>query len=240
MGNKLDDFLNSSCAKSYGCYLNQEYDPYVYCKKYKDTSGNWKSSNNSTIYKPYEQLKECIESNAVSNTGISKANTSHGKIKYTCTYNVTNEVLCPPEGCGDPIIDPIIGLSVIYRNINLSNPFPGILGTGRVPGSNWRNSEDISNIITNNRGVTTDRVYFDRDPLYKITLTPAIIKDIRQYNQQQSSLDAGYADFEMLCDPDGTKCLSNFIRASRFTNLFSGCGIGKQTDPSRCVQGEVW
>ena len=231
IGSRLGEFLASGCANTYGCVMSGSSK--VQCKRYQDTSGTWRTASGSSYYTAYNQLRACVQSKVVSTTGTVAFNED---TKYECEYNVRNRVMCPPGSC-----DEQVGLSVIYRNINLSDPFPGLAGTGRTPGNNWNVSYYINTYIKNNRGVDTDRVYFDRDPLYKITLTPAIIKSIRQYNQRQLQLDDGYSDFKMTCLRNGEKCLSDFIRESSFTNLFSGCGIsGRQINPSRCVSNEAW
>ncbi|MGE5455842.1 MAG: hypothetical protein ACM3O4_01875 [Ignavibacteriales bacterium] len=230
IGGRLGEFLASGCAQTYGCVQQGSL---VQCNKYQDTYGTWRTASGSSYYTVYNQLRACVQSKVVSTTGSVAFNED---TKYECTYNVQNRVMCPPGDC-----DEQVGLSVVYRDINLSDPFPGINGTGRTPGNNWNISYYINTYITNNRGVTTDRVYYDRDPLYKITLTPAIIKSIRQYNQREVQLNDGYADFAMSCLNNGTKCLSGFIREGSFTNLFSGCGIsGKQINPSRCAANEAW
>ncbi len=231
IGSRLGEFLASGCANTYGCVMSGSSK--VQCNKYQDTNGVWRTASGNSYYSVYNQLRACVQSKVVSTTGSIAFNED---TKYECEYNVRNRVMCPPGSC-----DEQVGLSVIYRNINLSDPFPGLSGTGRKPGNNWSVSYYINTYITNNRGVTTDRVYFDRDPLYKITLTPAVIKSIRQYNRRQTQLDEGYADFKMRCLLNGEKCLSGFIRESSFTNLFSGCGIsGKQINPSRCASNEAW
>lgn len=108
---------------------------------------------------------------------------------------------CPEGNCTDPDPDPdlgdcivdgkpvyecgnVAGLSVIYRVVDLDNPFPGIDGTGRtLPSySNWYNKDYI---ITNNRGVNGNALYTSNiTPLYSATLNPAVIKAIRADNEK--------------------------------------------------------
>ncbi|MGE5455841.1 MAG: hypothetical protein ACM3O4_01870 [Ignavibacteriales bacterium] len=181
----------------------------------------------------YSKLQKCLMGN---NNGSTPTEAFNGRTKYECQYRVVNQIVCPVGQTCD-----YVGLSVVYRPIQLDDPFPGLSGSGRTPGSNWNNSSTISEYIINNRDVSANRVYYDRDPLYKITLTPSIIKSIREYNKKQSQLYNGYSDFQMNCLSNGTRCLSGFIREGSFTNLFSGCGIsGKQINPSRCAANEAW
>ena len=69
--------------------------------------------------------------------------------KYSCKFNIKNEFLvdnedpddpdpdepCEGEGCE---LDLLAGdIKVIYRPIDLDDPFPGLDGTGRTTGANW-------------------------------------------------------------------------------------------------------
>ena len=87
--------------------------------------------------------------------------------------------------------------SIIYREIDLDNPFPGQaialrkIGSGvfsknnksRVPGFNWNDVDLVKNKITKNSGTENDDIYIDSKPMYQITLTPAKIKKIKEYNE---------------------------------------------------------
>lgn len=138
---------------------------------------------------------------------------------YKCPILIKNDIMgkeCEkdPEGC-DPV-----GIDVIYRTIKLGSSsvaFPSIDGNGRKPGSNWYSGDGslVNNYITNNRGVKGEEVY-NLTPLYKITLTPAIIKQIRDYNKK---VDYGTYD-TLTCSVDdsgrasGRKCISSFIHSN--------------------------
>lgn len=102
---------------------------------------------------------------------------------------------CNNEPCADPddfgdcidssgnfICEKSNDLNIIYRVIDLDNPFPGTDSKGRSPGVNWIGHEDI---IKNNRGVEGNALYNSNnvEPLYSMTLTPALIKEIRAGNQ---------------------------------------------------------
>lgn len=89
-------------------------------------------------------------------------------------------------------------LNLIYRVIDLDNPFPGTDGRGRTPGVNWMGKEDV---ITNNRNMEGSAIYNkDVEPLYSMTLTPALIKEIRAGNHKTDSL-LGYTSSMMY--PEG-------------------------------------
>lgn len=121
------------------------------------------------------------------------------------------------------------GVTIIYRPIDLSNPFPSIdadqsvkqsgLNTGmfnlnvkgRYPGYNWNGSQVVKNNIFKNRKVSTTEVY-NQTPLYHFELDTATILNIRDYNK-----DKKYDDFTLDCvtaydNPRlGTSCLSGFV-----------------------------
>ncbi len=135
------------------------------------------------------------------------------------------------------------GIDVIYRTIKLGSQdvaFPGENGEGRTPGANWDEEGLVDSYITNNRGVSGDEVY-QLEPLYKITLTPQIIKEIRRYNQ----LVDDYGDFNLNCDAGkGTRCMSNFIHGMvsgegtsfNFSTYFSGtCASASRVDFMSCA-----
>lgn len=74
------------------------------------------------------------------------------------------------EECRD-----LAGLNVIYRVVDLNDPFP----EGRSPGTNWIGKEGV---ITDNRDVSGMQLYSSSEvePLYSFELTPAVIKEIRR------------------------------------------------------------
>lgn len=172
--------------------------------------------------------------------------------KYSCTYKVHNEIIenkdpnCEGDNCtscGSVNCTPgtLKGLNLIYRPIALSNPFPGIYGTGRTPGSNWNSSSDISSYITNNRGVKEDRLYYDKYPMYQITLTPALIQKIRDYNDTTT-----YNDFNMDClESNGRECKSQFLRGGLegsydFSSQFKTCKMAGNKGSTTCCGVGNW
>ena len=163
-----------------------------------------------------------------------------------CTTCPPNNPNCnAPCNPGDPGCDKggPLGVDIIYRTISLiskDQAFPGDDGSGRTPGSNWNDTE-ITNNITNNRGFENYDIY-KQSPMYEITLTPTLMKEIREYNKKQNSKlitiydgntantgVAGYGDYDsMKCLGNGTMCISNVIRDWGI----DGCGI-KNYDKSK-------
>ena len=106
------------------------------------------------------------------------------------------------------------GINIIYRTISLNDPFPGEHGEGRDAGANWNGTATvlgtrmsfIDAYITNNRGVSTEKVY-QETPMYQFTLTPANIRAIRKYNRSTGN---DYNDYNFECS-NGKYCKSEFL-----------------------------
>ncbi len=172
---------------------------------------------------------------------------------YSCQYRVINEIIenkdpnCEGDNCiacgsDNCLPDTLRGLNLIYRTIALSNPFPGVTGTGREAGSNWENADDIKNYITNNRNTKADRVYYDKAPMYQITLSPAVIKKIREYNNTTN-----FNDFNMDClESNGRECKSDFIRGKlegnnyNFSSYFNNCAYSGGKGTTKCCGIGNW
>lgn len=214
----INNFLSMDCADTdeYSCSSDNNG---IYCID-KDTN-----TNSEDIYT--NAFSKCIE-NYVKNISYDDKNFQQD-LNYTCNFNAV-------EGKGNP------NINVIFRQISLNNPFPGKDGDGREVGANWGHGEDytpnnntVNSIIKNNRGVETDKIYRELDPLYKITLTPALIKQIRQYNKDNDYDDIG----KLKCTADGNKCTSQFIR-STFAQHFTGCGITNASTGLTCSKFDQW
>lgn len=158
---------------------------------------------------------------------------------YDCYYQVNEgSPYCPSKNCENPG-----AVNIIYRQISLQHPFPGMSGNGRKTGSNWcdlrgncsNTNSQVNKYIINNRGVLGDKIYVERDPMYEITLTPTLIKEIREYNK-----NTNYDDYNLYCsgdsvdeDAQGYECRSHFViggmdesNLHSFSSYFkSTCGI---------------
>ena len=138
------------------------------------------------------------------------------------------------EYCKD-VTCPYKGIKIIYRVIDLTNPFPskdadsivtqrdlraGMFNDtlkGRYPGSNWNSTKVVKSRILNNRNVDGDKVY-DKKPLYEFTLNTERIRAIRNYNRSQKD---SYADFKLDCLNDNSACISSFVH-SELSGLTGG------------------
>jgi hypothetical protein len=223
---RLNEFLDSGCAKQYGCKLLETRSPYrVSCPGDIVDSRHGGSSSN------YKRLMQCIAEKRIVTASSEECDT-----KYDCKYNVRNSLMDNPN---DPTLNPQ-GIDVVYRTISLTNPFPGKNGNGRTPGSNWNSSSLIKQYITNNRNLSNpERIYFDREPMYEINLTPVVIKEIRTHNRKQAAYNrGGYADFELNCGTGtGRECKSYFIR-DVFSKYFISNRCGMSSNWNACLNSD--
>lgn len=146
------------------------------------------------------------------------------------------------------------GANIIYRPISLykDTAFLSTNGDKRKPGKNWDDKDLINEIIYNNRTVESYSVY-KLDPMYEITLTPTVIKEIRNYNKEMNGKRltiyndtgikqtgiAGYADYEsMTCDSNGITCKSSLLKKWKV----NGCAIKNENSElyTNCGNSVNW
>lgn len=154
--------------------------------------------------------------------------------KWICEYEVYADLL--PEDPDGPGGDPdgpgggpgdnggVGDIDLIYRPIDLHDPFPDIDASYRDTGANWCDEEDncsydnysVQTYIFENRGVNYEEVY-DLEPMYTFILTPSIIKEIREYNDSNSYASytgsLGTAQhFDYVCEEGtGQACISDYL-----------------------------
>lgn len=145
-------------------------------------------------------------------------------IQNALTQGIINEndvkrafAACESQVC------PYSGGRIVYRQIDINDPFPGKEHKGtsietsmsnnnqnrksRTPGENWDSTKLIDLKILNARGAKGYDLY-NKDPLYIIELTPDTIKKIREYNKNNK-----YDDFKLTCTNKGAtaNCISDFL-----------------------------
>ena len=133
---------------------------------------------------------------------------------YTCPYEVKTSTPIDEE---NPRIR-----NVLFRTIDLDNPFVTYTGEEREPGFNWRVEPEYIDEIKNNRNVSGNDLYRSgKEPMFVIDFTGANrfrIREIREYNN-----NTRYDDFRMNCQ-EGIMCRSTFLRENPITrNVVSGC-----------------
>lgn len=220
---------------SAGTYTDIGYSNY-----YFSYDAHLKAEGNITV-----KYKNLGQSSKFDGTVAASNKDGNGFISnYTCPFsfetgepgcNPATDPLCPPPcpnpgDCPVPSLETGDGINLIYRPIDLDNPFPAYTAEKREAGFNWR-IEDyfVDKYITNNRGVSGKNIYYQKAPMYIIDFTGANklkINEIRKYNATHS-----YDDFNMVCNNSeangvavGTQCKSNFLRTT-FRSIVSGCGV---------------
>jgi len=193
--------LGSNDQKNY-IDIGQGNFPVSYATKPGDYDGLILNYSNLGHIKNGRSVVDSIISDLQNNTG-----TNYGV--YQCGYTVTKGVIPDPN---NPNKDG--GIIVIYRPIDLYDPFPSIDADGRSTGWNWgdrygstsNTNETVKQVILNNRNVKGDEVY-NLTPMYSFTLTPSLIKSIREYNRTTV-----YDDENLKCDKNtGERCISDYL-----------------------------
>ena len=177
----------------------------------------------------YQYCESEIEQIGVNS--IAKINYCYTSKKDYINQNKNARVKCDEktytDGC--PECNDII----VYRTIDVENPFPGNDGKGkttafslnktkgRYPGLNWDDAELVKNKITNARDKKGNDIYKlkDSEALYSITLTPSDIKKIRDINK-----NVPYDSYTgaVTCDLDSEgKCTNNHYVARLLRNTLN-------------------
>ena len=147
-------------------------------------------------------------------------------VPYYCPESDCPYGCCPSGECA-PMPDGTCpgsgGIDVIYRTIDLKNPFPGQNAENRETGANWcsynirtqqidckYNNQTVKNYITRERGGTVNggKVYREDHVLYEVTLDTKTINSIRSYNDKNK-----YDDWDLQCLENGKACISDFLNS---------------------------
>ena len=176
---------------------------------------NYRSSSFNEISQVYDRL---AKNKQLDTTYTFNLNTSNG----ATTKSSLPKQLCEFETNVDDVAS-----NVVFRTIDLKDPFPGRDGTTRMPGKNWINQKNnVDEYITNNRGVKDEEVY-NLEPLYTITLTPTDMIKIREENKKENN---GYINNHKNCT-NGVMCESEFLKSIKGKALKGGtCANIKYTD----------
>ena len=145
-------------------------------------------------------------------------------ITYECPPEKCKNGCCPDGSCA-PMPDGTCpgpgGIDVIYRTIDLEDPFPGQNAENRETGSNWcsynikfqkfscaYNNTAVKEYITReNNGIKNgSKVYNEDHVLYEVTLDAKTINKVRSYND-----DHKYDDWTLKCLDNGKACQSEFL-----------------------------
>lgn len=154
------------------------------------------------------------------------------------------DMVCPDE-MGEC---PGRGNTIIYRTIDLKNPFPGQTNYKRQTGANWcsynsttgkincKNTNNVATTHIQNNRKNKDESVYNLEPLYEVDLNATNMKAIRQYNREG---DHKYDDFTLTCEK-GT-CQSLFLRDNLKDkkiglNLKGVCNTSNYNDLRTCAE----
>lgn len=150
------------------------------------------------------------------------------------------DMVCPDE-MGEC---PGRGNTIIYRTIDLKNPFPGQTNYQRQTGSNWcsynsktgkvncKNTNNVATAHIQNNRKNKDESVYKLEPLYEVDLNATNMKAIRKYNREG---DHKYDDFTLTCEK-GT-CKSTFLRDNKYgLNLKGVCNTANYNDLRTCAE----
>lgn len=148
---------------------------------------------------------------------------NNGKCPVPCEYGCCPSGICAPMPMvnGMIVCPGITGNRIIYRTIDLNNPFPAQNGLGRSTGDNWcfynitnksynceKNNAIVNYQILNGRNASGNKIY-SNTPLYKFHLDSNIITKIKNYNSKNKD----YADSSTLkCNSKTGICQSKMFR----------------------------
>ncbi len=235
-----DDGCDSAAdAKEQGRDWNEKHN---YCcpvgTKYNASNGKCESSptdNGDECKTEADANKLGVDWNPVAKMCCAEGTTFNAETGKCSGGNEINPV-CPesecPYGCcpsgecapmetidGQPLCPGFGARDVIYRTIDLENPFPGQNAEKRETGTNWcyfvagsvtcsYNNPTVKGVITRERSGKTNghKVYDENHVLYEITLDTRTIAAIRNYNKKHE-----YDDFELKCVDNGKYCFSEFL-----------------------------
>ncbi len=151
------------------------------------------------------------------------------KLSYSCNYDLYCK---PPCRTCEP--------GYFYREISLNDVFTKT--TNDIsPKQNLTNSRTIVGIWASEKGKTTqteiealgENTYKDENLDYSYTLTPAGMKQIREYNKATN-----YGDFNLVCD-DGLDCKSSFLDSIK-KNEIPGVIENKRNNEFIHFNGTSW
>ena len=130
---------------------------------------------------------------------------------YTCNYEITNDALTLKNPAPKSYKD--LKNNTIFRSVATNEIDPNQRADTGNLGENWINAK--GNAVRKSikekeeHGTSTNDTYNPQNLEYSFTLTPSIIKEIKNYN---SVFGRTYDDFELTCATDDKReCTSDFL-----------------------------
>lgn len=232
---RITDLSNrKSQYKTYKITINYNLDRDIKVKsENSDGEGYISFSDSKALFGYSDKLAEKyspLETTFEEDTKILIGPDSGSNIKTTYSFNIKSS----NNGTGnDDIINNLCKFNtkvqgsknipltnrVLFRSIDLSNPFPARDGTSRLAGVNWIGQNNyVYDSIIKNRGVLGESVY-DLKPMYTVTLTPTKMLEIREYNKKNK-----YSDINLKCT-NGVMCQSEFLKDLGTSTVTGTCAI---------------
>lgn len=231
---------NSKTGKCEGGSDDDGGDPGDSCKTEEDASKLGVDWNPVT--------KSCCPSGTKYNEETGKC-LKGNEVGYVCPESDCPYGCCPSGECapmptinGEPYCPGPGGTDVIYRTIDLENPFPGQDAENRETGSNWcsyvngvyscaYNNRTVKEYITREKSSGKkdgSDVYDNSHILYEVELDTATIKAVRNYNDKNKydNWDLSCASSNVKFDDgnigNGRACKSDFLKGSELSGHISG------------------
>ena len=136
------------------------------------------SNGNHDYYLYFSKLGQVGLTN--SSGRLDKYLSSTNKLKYTCYYNLDEDVLVNDKP------------NYFFRSVSLNNFAPN--ESTRLLGKNWTNNKGDKTLEEINN--KNEEIYNDVAE-YHIELTPTNMLKIKEYNKKKEELGLGYGDFDM-------------------------------------------
>lgn len=181
---------------------NNDYRTLSTFTKYSNKSGNsFGYYNHNYPVKLNASKGEYNVSFELSQTGIlQKVDDFTGK--FACSYQVTNDLI----NMDDKTLD------VLFRSVSTSNLDPNNRFDKNKFGENWidEKGKTVKSLIESNAkdasNNKTKNTYNPNNLEYSFTLTPKLIKAIKEYNK-----DNNYSVYDLDCNDAGMECESEFL-----------------------------
>ncbi|MEG2322659.1 MAG: hypothetical protein RSB71_04195, partial [Bacilli bacterium] len=221
-------------------YIKLGYSNFPVAYKTKDGLYGY-SSNKGELSLEYSNLGFKKGNNKTSVDNILNS-VSNDYNKWLCNYKVVSNLI--PRG----------DIKLLFRPIDLNNPFPDLTGDGRQTGNNWcgagycdNKNRVVKDYIINNRNINGNRDavnpkpenIYNKEPMYSFVLTPPVIREIRKYSK---SLGNEYGTFDGIsCDAaTGRRCISEYLtKLSKITKTSGTCMTNDRKDSFTTCQYRV-
>jgi len=178
--------------------IKYSFDKDYYIEKYTGKPALNKANNDAYVHDGRYEYTDFFTKSGTYDFGLSArtlgpnipgvSNSAWSVNPFTCRYDLNN-LIFPPEG--DPNNALYGNVTYMYRQISLTDPFPG-----RSPGENWNGK--VSLITAKHYTI------YGMTPLYRMSLTPPIMQTIRGFGTDYTTYNP--------INPDISTILDTYIR----------------------------